>query len=287
MRYKFLRFPEGKAKAVTFSYDDGCPHDIKLSEIFTKNALKCTFNINNGFLTEKGDEFHLSISEVKENIIDKGHEIAVHGELHCANGSASPLNGIKDVLNCRMGLEQKFGTIVRGMAYPDSGISRFDNGTTYEQVKNYLTYLDIAYARALCGTVNDFTLPTDWHKWLPTAHHNDPQIFEKIERFLNYDYENIYISSAHPLLLYIWGHSYEFPNNNNWDRIEKIAEMVSGRDDIWYATNMEIYEYVTAYNSLVFSADDTIVYNPTLKTIWFFGDGEIYKVNPGETLKLL
>ena len=24
MKYVFLRFPEGKAKAVTFSYDDGC-----------------------------------------------------------------------------------------------------------------------------------------------------------------------------------------------------------------------------------------------------------------------
>ena len=24
MRYRFLRYPEGKAKAVTFSYDDGC-----------------------------------------------------------------------------------------------------------------------------------------------------------------------------------------------------------------------------------------------------------------------
>ena len=29
MRYRFLRFPGGKTKAVTFIYDDGCRQDIK------------------------------------------------------------------------------------------------------------------------------------------------------------------------------------------------------------------------------------------------------------------
>lgn len=30
MRYRFLRFPGGKDKAVTFSYDDGFRYDIRL-----------------------------------------------------------------------------------------------------------------------------------------------------------------------------------------------------------------------------------------------------------------
>ena len=33
------------------------------------------------------------------------------------------------------------------------------------------------------------------------------------------------------------------------------------REDIWYATNMEIYEYTKAYESLVYSADVTNRYN--------------------------
>ena len=46
MRYQFLRFPGGKSKAFTLSYDDGKPADIKLSEIIAKYGVKCTFNLN-------------------------------------------------------------------------------------------------------------------------------------------------------------------------------------------------------------------------------------------------
>ena len=53
MRYRFLRFPEGKAKAVTFSYDDGCPEDIRLAEILSEYGLKCTFNLNCERLRQK------------------------------------------------------------------------------------------------------------------------------------------------------------------------------------------------------------------------------------------
>ena len=46
MDYRFLRFPDGKGKAVTLSYDDGTIHDVKLSEIINRYGLKCTFNLN-------------------------------------------------------------------------------------------------------------------------------------------------------------------------------------------------------------------------------------------------
>jgi hypothetical protein len=49
---------------------------------------------------------------------------------------------------------------------------------------------------------------------------------------------------------------------------------------------MELYEYITAYRSLVYSADGTIVYNPTVKTIWFDREGKEYKIEPGETLHI-
>ena len=85
-------------------------------------------------------------------------------------------------------------------------------------------------------------------------------------------------------LFYVWGHSYEFDNNNNWEVIEEFAEYMGGREDIWYATNMEIYDYVNAYRSLVISADGKRVYNPTLIDIWFDLDGKQYKVASGETI---
>ena len=41
-------------KYVTFSYDDGCRQDIRFTEILRKYNLKATFNLNSGFLGNRG-----------------------------------------------------------------------------------------------------------------------------------------------------------------------------------------------------------------------------------------
>jgi hypothetical protein len=89
-----------------------------------------------------------------------------------------------------------------------------------------------------------------------------------------------------PQLFYLWGHTYEFESNNNWEVIEKFAEKMGGHDDIWYATNMEIYLYVQAYRSLQFSADGNRVFNPSSQTICFNSGGIDVTVAPGETVKI-
>ena len=48
-----MRFPGGKAKALTLSYDDGVRQDKKLIEIFNKNGIKGTFNVNSKFSGKK------------------------------------------------------------------------------------------------------------------------------------------------------------------------------------------------------------------------------------------
>ena len=96
-----------------------------------------------------------------------------------------------------------------------------------------------------------------------------------------------------PWLFYLWGHSYEFDVDNNWDRIEKFCETVGNRDDIWYATNIEIYDYAEAYRSLQTAADGTMIYNPTRTDVWFYDDtvggsynGDVYCVKSGETITI-
>lgn len=284
MGYRFLRFPEGKEKAVTFSYDDGNKADIRLAETLTKYNMKGTFNINSAFIGI--NENKLTADEIKEYIIDKGHEVALHGATHIAPGKASPLEGIKDTLNCRLGLEKTFGTIIRGMAYPDSGIRVFDNGSSLETVKGYLADLGVAYSRTLAGDNDSFLLPTSWYEWMPTAHHNNPQLMEWIDKFNAIDLTKVYCSSQNARLFYIWGHAFEFEGNKNWELLDSICEKLSGKDTTWYATNIEIYDYVTAYNSLIWSADGMRVYNPTLITIWFVVNGRNYKIESGETITL-
>ena len=285
MSYRYLSFPGGKMKAVTFSYDDGVKPDIRLSEIFSKYGLKATFNINSSALTE-GESKRLSADEIKTNIIDRGHEVAVHGAEHMASAMVSPTLCLKDAFECRRVLEDTFDTIIRGMAYPDTGIRVSDNGNSYETVKNILTYSGIVYSRTLSGDNNRFEMPRDFHAWMPTAHHNNPALLGWVEEFNSLEYSTFRTNRNAPRLMYIWGHSYEFDRDNNWDRIEEICNKISGRDDTWYATNIEIYDYVKAYEGLVFSADEKKVFNPGYKTVWLTCNYKIYQIDPGATVRI-
>ncbi len=282
MRYKFLRFPGGKSKAVTLSYDDGVRQDLRFIETINKYGLKCTFNLNS--LSMRNG---VTAEEVKEKMLGNGHEVAVHGLNHRAEGTLRPIEGIKDILDNRLELENTFGIIIRGMAYPDSGITYFTNGANYTAIKQYLSELDICYSRTLSGDNDSFELPADWHAWMPTAHHNNPNILNWIDKFVNLNTSpKAYCATRRPRLFYIWGHSYEFDTNNNWDLLEEICKKLSGNDDIWYATNMEIYEYVNAYNSLIFSADCSLVRNPSTFDIFMDVDGKLICIKSGETVKI-
>ena len=284
MRYNFLRFPDGKTKALTLSYDDGCRQDLRFSDIVTKYGLKCTFNLTS---SEACGDRALSAEEVKTHFLDRGHEIAVHGYFHRGEGYVRPIEGIIDVLDCRRELEGKYDRIVRGMAYPDCGITSWASTTSYDRVKSYLKDLGIVYSRTLGGDNDYFALPKDWYAWMPNAHHNNPKLDEYIEKFISRDLNTGYCSSRAPWLFYIWGHSFEFDNKEGgWDHAESFCKKLSGRPDVWYATNIEIYDYIQAYNSLIFRADNSAVYNPTLIKVWFDIDGTLYSVSPGETLKL-
>ena len=284
MRYRFLRFPQGKTKAVTLSYDDACCSDIQLSEIITSYGIKGTFNINSTWLAK--DDRHLTPEDVVEHILDKGHEVALHGAKHIALGNVRALEGIREVLDCRIELEKTFGRIIRGMAYADCGIIHMNNGASYENIRQYLKDLDIAYARALGKENNTFMLPTDWYTWMPTVHNTNPQVLEYADKFVAIDVNGDYPATRMPRLFYLWGHSYEFEREDGWKLLDSLCQKLAHNADTWYATNIEIYDYVNAYQSLVFSADNSIVYNPSLFKVWFDIDGEMFCVSPGETLTL-
>ena len=280
-RYQFLRFPEGKCRAFTMSYDDGCAQDKRLSDAILPYGLKCTFNLN---ALSLGRPYEHSVADIEKYIYGRGHEVAVHGALHRATGRLRPIEILDEVLECRRDLEARLGRIIRGMAYPDSGIRSLAPTTTYADVKRALTDCGIVYARTLGEDNRRYDLPADFHAWMPTAHHTNPELLSMLDEFLAFDYEKMYISSRRERLFYVWGHAFEFDGNNDWSLLDEMGKRISASSDVWCATNMEIYEYVTAYASLIFSADNGKVYNPTLKTVWFERDGVMYSVAPGETL---
>ena len=83
MKHYMMLFPEGKTKAVTFSYDDAIQSDRRFIELLNKYNLKGSFNISSHMcITAEGEENprNIKLSEIKD--VYKGHEIASHGYTH-------------------------------------------------------------------------------------------------------------------------------------------------------------------------------------------------------------
>lgn len=278
MAQVFMRFPGGKLKALTFSYDDGVEQDVKLIEIFKKYNLRATFNLNSGQYASEGTVYpegqihrRMSESQVSKLYAQDGIEVAVHGSTHPWLDHM-PMNMVtKDLIADREKLEAQFGTIVRGMAYPF--------GTYNDDVVDCMRSVGIVYSRTVHSS-HDFNMPQDWMRLPATCHHNDPELMDLAKRFI----ENP--TWGRPAMFYLWGHSYEFEEHNNWNVIEEFAEYMAGREDIWYATNIEIYNYQDAFKKLWFSVDGKIVENPTAYELWFYLNGKEYSIKPGQVLKV-
>ena len=88
-------------------------------------------------------------------------------------------------------------------------------------------------------------------------------------------------------MMYVWGHSYEFDNNNNWELMEQFCSMIGGKDNIWYATNIQIVDYFNTLKRLKFTCEGDTVFNPSASPVWLsINNDQIVKVEGGETKKL-
>lgn len=257
-------YPGKKRKAFTLSYDDGVKQDIRFVELLNKYGLKCTFNLNSGLLEHR----ERTPDEMRKTY--EGHEVAVHSVNHPFLERLSKQSKTFEIFKDREALEDIFGGSIRGGAYP--------YGTYDDNVLQALKDCGIKYFRTVKSTEN-FRLPNDWLLLEPTCHHNNSKLFELCDKFTDSKLP------FYPLyLFYVWGHTYEFDNDNNWDMIEEFFKKISGNDEIWYATNIEIYDYLDAFNSLQTSLDCRYIYNPTAKTIYFSCEKGNLEIKPGETI---
>lgn len=269
----FMRFPGGKAKVLTLSYDDGVEQDRQLLQIMQAHGLRGTFNLNSGLYAEEGTVYpagqihrRMTESQVTALFADSGQEVAVHGYTHPWLEQLPVPMAMNDLMKDREKLENQFQRIVRGMAYP---FGTYNDAVT-ECVKN----AGLVYSRTVISS-HGFKIPEDWLRLEATCHHNDPRLMELARKFV----EETPMSS--PWMFYLWGHSYEFEANDNWQVIEDFAAYIGGREEIWYATNIEIYDYVQAYGRLEFSADGSRVYNPSAMDLYLEKDGRACCVKAG------
>ena len=206
-----MLFKDGKRKALTLSYDDGTIHDRKLVQMMNRYGIRGTFNLNSGLFSQKEqkvingietDRSKIDAEEVKD--LYRGHEVASHTVNH-PSLTAIPSNmGAAEVIKDRKNLEELTGELVRGFAYP--------YGTYNDTVEEVLSACGIEYARTVVST-DSFELPQDFLEWHPTCHHDSPKLMELAEQFCD-------SRDGSAKLFYLWGHSYEFDQNDNWQVLE-------------------------------------------------------------------
>ena len=220
----------GKKKALTFSYDDGVCQDIRLVEIFNRYGMKCTFNLNSGIQTGANGRvrddgvaiYRMNVAGLPE--LYKGHEIAVHALSHASLTHHDDDTVRNELTEDMANLERIFGYKMMGMAYP--------NGTFDDRVVSLVAKTGLKYARTTISS-HSFNVPTDLLRLPATCHHKDDRLMDLAREFLEADDDT-------PRLFYVWGHSYEFDINQNWEVIEEFCRLMSGHDDIFYGTNTEV-----------------------------------------------
>ena len=272
-RVEATQFPGGKRIAVTTSFDDGVIHDRRVVRAFNEWGLKGTFNLNSGLLLRTGQPApdtsrHLDASEVAE--LFRGHEVAVHTVSHPWLERLDATQIVHEVYDDRRALEDLVGYPVRGMAYPF--------GTYNDRVIAVLRQLGIVYARTVETNWNCFP-PREPLAWAATAHQFHATPAPVPQRFAEF-----HANPRSTGVFFIWGHTYEF--ENRWDDLEKIFKPLAGKPDVWYCTNIELFDYEAARQCLVIAANRASVFNPSALPVTIKADGRLLDVPAGKTLAL-
>ena len=273
-----MLFQDGIKKALTFSYDDGTIHDRRFVALMNRYGMKGTFNLNSGIFGIKERKMNNGVdtdfSRVDEEEVAalyEGHEISAHTSTHPSLTEISIAAGKEEVITDCKKLEELAGYPITGFAYP--------YGTYNDKVEEMLSECGIIYARTVVST-EDFELPREFLEWHATCHHSTPRLMELAERFVKEE-------PAEARVFYVWGHSYEFSQKNNWDMIEDFFRyMKENSEGIWFATNREIADYTLAFRKLEISSDGKIIYNPTEMDLWYGLNGQTYCIRSKEKKEL-
>ena len=261
MNETFLRFPGFRFRALTLNYDDGTVFDRQLIEIMTKHGIRGTFNLNSGLF---GTGRRMTKEDALALYEPNGMEVYCHGLKHIHPVDVPPLQATEEFLEDRKNMEAIFGHIVNGIAY---AYGQFDE-TVDQIVKN----MGFKVAR-ITGQTEAFGITKDWLHLQVTCRHRNPKLFELADKFLK-DPAKDAKSPLRPRWFQLFGHSYEFNDDDNWDIIREFCEKVGDREDIWYCTTGEMYRYAEAFRALEYSADLKRIENHSDRDLYLCIDNE-------------
>lgn len=228
-----LRFPGGRTKALSMSYDDGSEHDRRLVALFDQYGLRGTFHLTSSTL---GLDHRVGRDEVQS--LYERHEVAGHGATH-VDLTGLPDDAVRrELLDDKTSLEAMTGRPVRGFAYPYGRHDARIEGLTAEA--------GFAYARGTTDT-DDLDLSPPPFRLTTTCHHC--QAMDLGRRLLDAD-------DAALRWMRVRGHSYEFDGfmtadpSKDWAYIEAFCRLMADDGGVWFAPLIEVLDYLQAARPL-------------------------------------
>lgn len=267
-------FPGNKNMALTFSWDDGVEEDRPLVKFMNEHGLRGTFNLNSGSLgrpDRPANNKRIDASEVAS--LYQGHEVAIHTVTHPHLAKLDASQIVREVLEDRVALEDIVGYPVRGMAYP--------YGTFSQQVIDILRTMGIVYARTT-QMANPCFPPAEPLAWAATGHMFSQTPENMAERF-----KLMHASPGRSNVFFVWGHSYEFERSGDrWNEMHSLFEPMAGHDDVWYCTNIELFDYEAARKRIIIAANQKTAHNPSALPVTLLVNREPFVVPGGQTVSL-
>lgn len=265
MKIKKL-YHNGKQKAFNVTYDDGVIQDFKFVNLLNKYSVVGTFNLNSKLTMDQFTWKHESGLKVKrlkkEEIIRlyDGHEIASHSLTHPMLPDLDYKAVMYELTEDKKNLAAWFQREIKGFAYPFGPY----NEITTQCVKE----AGFTYAR-IGEETEDYSFSKNPLIWKASFYHIVPGLENFVHKFSE--------SIDELALCQIVGHTYEFDVYNMWDKIEKILSFISKEKDIWFASTIDIVEYLEAMKKIEITNQKII--NHSEKDLWFEINENIHKVN--------
>jgi len=223
---------------VTTSWDDGTITDLRLAELLEKYSIKGTFYI----ATSLSDN---PLPKKDILALDKNFEIGAHTVNHADLITVSLSEAEIEIKDSKLYLEDLLGHNISMFCYP---YGRY-NDTIKKIVK------DSGFIAARTCDPGGFNLPTDpyqWHTNLLISNGSPLMALKICRRFRLWktsalmDWESraklVFDSGLKNGGIYhIYGHSSEYEENNQWDKLERVFIYISKREGVRYMTNGEIF----------------------------------------------
>ena len=199
-------------RILLLSFDDGTIYDKRFTELLNRYGVPATFNLNSGledFVWHYEDKFPVRRQVLAGTLQQyQGHEVASHSLHHHWLNTLTPPQLSWEVGEDCTALKKLFNLAEIGFGVPFTACTERE----IRIIRKLVRYI------RLSEFSDSFALPEDPYHIPIHALYNDPDLYEKLERFARSDL---------PVSLFvIAGHSYEFEVFDHWQYIEDMIQYI-------------------------------------------------------------